>query len=46
MKDVARTAGVSIATVSNVINRPDLVSERTSVKVRSVIDELGFVPLG
>jgi LacI family transcriptional regulator len=44
MKDFARTAGVSIATVSNVINRPDLVSERTSVKVRSVIDELGFVP--
>ncbi len=44
MKDVARKAGVSIATVSNVINRPDLVADRTNVKVRSVIDELGFVP--
>jgi DNA-binding LacI/PurR family transcriptional regulator len=44
MKDVARKAGVSIATVSNVINRPGLVADRTTVKVRSVIEELGFVP--
>ncbi|MFD4834163.1 LacI family DNA-binding transcriptional regulator [Streptomyces uncialis] len=43
IKDVARAAGVSVGTVSNVINRPDLVSEETRNRVRSVIEELGFV---
>jgi LacI family transcriptional regulator len=32
-----------VGTVSNVLNKPDLVSERTLAKVQSVIDELGFV---
>jgi LacI family transcriptional regulator len=43
MKDVARRAGVSVATVSNVVNRPDLVSPVTRVRVQAAIAELGFV---
>jgi LacI family transcriptional regulator len=43
IKDVARQAGVSVGTVSNVINRPDLVSEETRAKVHAAIDLLGFV---
>ena len=43
-RDVAALAGVSIGTVSNVINRPDIVSPRTRSKVEAAIQELGFVP--
>ncbi|MEV0323278.1 LacI family DNA-binding transcriptional regulator, partial [Streptomyces sp. NPDC050659] len=43
IKDVARHAGVSVGTVSNVINRPDMVSEETRHRVQSVIDRLGYV---
>ncbi|SEG89663.1 transcriptional regulator, LacI family [Actinacidiphila yanglinensis] len=43
IKDVARQAGVSVGTVSNVINRPDLVSEETRDRVQSVIKQLGYV---
>jgi LacI family transcriptional regulator len=43
MKDVAERAGVSVGTVSNVINRPDLVSPGTRAKVLAAIAELGFV---
>lgn len=43
-RDVAALAGVSIGTVSNVINRPDIVSARTRSKVEAAIHELGFVP--
>lgn len=43
IKDVARRAGVSVGTVSNVLNRPEKVSERTRERVRAVIGELGFV---
>jgi LacI family transcriptional regulator len=43
IKDVARQAGVSVGTVSNVINRPGAVSETTRSKVRTVIDRLGYV---
>jgi LacI family transcriptional regulator len=43
MREVADRAGVSIATVSNVLNRPDLVAESTSIRVRQAIAELGFV---
>lgn len=44
IKDVAKKAGVSLGTVSNAINRPDVVSPSTLKKVRSAIDALGFVP--
>ncbi|MCI2957134.1 LacI family transcriptional regulator [Agromyces atrinae] len=43
MSDVARHAGVSIATVSNALNHPDKLTESTREKVRRAIDELGFV---
>ncbi|MGI5516106.1 LacI family DNA-binding transcriptional regulator [Streptomyces sp. CA-106131] len=43
IKDVARQAGVSVGTVSNVINRPDLVSEETRARVQTVINRLGYV---
>jgi LacI family transcriptional regulator len=44
IKDVARRAGVSLGTVSNVINRPELVSAQKRALVRAVIEELGYVP--
>jgi LacI family transcriptional regulator len=43
IKDVARHAGVSVGTVSNVINRPDAVSEETRRRVQASIEELGYV---
>jgi LacI family transcriptional regulator len=43
IKDVARHAGVSVGTVSNVINRPSQVSADIRTRVTAVIDELGYV---
>jgi LacI family transcriptional regulator len=43
VKDVAAVAGVSVGTVSNVLNRPELVAAATVARVRAAIDELGFV---
>lgn len=43
VKDVAAAAGVSVGTVSNVLNRPDVVAPRTVERVQGVIDQLGFV---
>ncbi|MBC9713744.1 LacI family DNA-binding transcriptional regulator [Streptomyces sp. TRM66268-LWL] len=43
IKDVAKHAGVSVGTVSNVINHPDMVSEETRKRVRAVIERLGYV---
>jgi LacI family transcriptional regulator len=43
IKDVAQRAGVSVGTVSNVINRPDLVAEETRTRVQAIIDQLGYV---
>jgi LacI family transcriptional regulator, galactose operon repressor len=43
IKDVARQAGVSIGTVSNVVNRPHVVAAATRSRVLSVIEELGYV---
>jgi DNA-binding LacI/PurR family transcriptional regulator len=42
--DVAERAGVSIATVSRVLNRTTRVSDETAARVLKAIDELGFVP--
>lgn len=43
MKDVAAAAGVSVGTVSNVLNRPNRVSIATRSKVEKAIADLGFV---
>jgi LacI family transcriptional regulator len=42
IKDVARRAGVSVATVSKVINRRYGVGPETTARVQAVIDELGY----
>jgi len=43
VKDVAAEAGVSLGTVSNVLNRPDRVSPRTRARVELAMSRLGFV---
>jgi LacI family transcriptional regulator len=42
--DVAAMAGLSISTVSRVLNSPDQVNEATRNKVLAAIEELGYVP--
>ena len=42
ISDVAAAAGVSVGTVSNVLNRPDMVSANTRERVTTVIAELGY----
>ncbi len=46
MKHVAARAGVSIKTVSNVVNGHASVTDETRRRVQAAIDELGFVPNG
>lgn len=43
IKDVARLAGVSLGTVSNVLNRPERVGPERRARVERAIAELGFV---
>jgi len=43
IKDVARRAGVSPGTVSNVLNRPHKVAGPTRARVEHAIRELGFI---
>ncbi|MDP9825298.1 LacI family transcriptional regulator [Kineosporia succinea] len=43
VKDVAAAAGVSVGTVSNVLNRPDRVGAATRSRVEAAIEKLGFV---
>ena len=44
IQDVADRAGVSIATVSRVLNNPSMVAAETAQRVREVVDDLGYVP--
>jgi LacI family transcriptional regulator len=44
IKDVAREAGVSIATVSRVLNDVDVVNEETKKRVVEAIKKLGYRP--
>ncbi len=44
MRDVAARAQVSIGTVSNVVNNPDIVLPATREKVQQAIADLGWVP--
>jgi len=43
IREVAANAGVSVGTVSNVLNRPDIVSPATRDRVNAAIRTLGFV---
>lgn len=43
VKDVAAAAGVSLGTVSNVLNRPHIVSTAPRPRVQQAIRDLGFV---
>ena len=42
--DVAKSAGVSISTISRVLNAPDKVNANTRKTVMTAIDTLGFTP--
>jgi LacI family transcriptional regulator, galactose operon repressor len=41
--DVAERAGVSVGTVSNALNRPEIVADKTLTSIQAAMDELGFV---
>ena len=41
--EVAAHAGISVGTVSNALNRPDIVAEPTRSRVRAAIKQLGFI---
>src|SRR5579872_4802191 len=43
IREVAARAGVSLGTVSNVLNRPTVVAEPTRIRVQAAIKELGFI---
>ena len=42
--DVAKRAGVSTATISRALSRPDVVAPDTRMRVLAAIDSLGFTP--
>lgn len=44
IQDVARTAGVSTATVSRVLSTPELVAEPTRERVMAAVASLGYAP--
>ena len=43
IRDVARLAGVSVGTVSNVLNKPDEVSTESIARVQNAIEQLGYI---
>jgi LacI family transcriptional regulator len=43
VRDVAEAAGVSVGTVSNVLNRPEKVAPETVARVHDAIARIGFV---
>ena len=46
IRDVAKKAGVSIATVSRVINHPELTSASVRGKVMTAVNECNYIPVG
>lgn len=44
IRKVAELAGVSVATVSRVLNTPDVVAEPTRSRVQAVIQQMGYTP--
>lgn len=43
INDVARAAGVSVSTISKVVNKRDGIAPETQRRVQQVIDDLGYV---
>ncbi|MCG8571331.1 MAG: LacI family transcriptional regulator [Spirochaetes bacterium] len=44
IREVAKLAGVSVATVSRVLNHPERVSDKTRKKIDKIIEQIGFSP--
>lgn len=44
IKEIAKASGVSVATVSNIINEKGKVSEETRIRVQKVIEEMNYTP--
>lgn len=44
IRKIAEIAGVSVATVSRILNHPERVSEKTKEKVRAVMAEMDYSP--
>ena len=44
IRQVAQQAGVSVATVSNFLNRPELLAPATRDRVREAVDTMGYRP--
>ena len=44
IKEIAKKAGVSVATVSRVLNHPENVAEETKNRIRSVMEESDYTP--
>lgn len=44
IRDIARLAGVSTATVSRVVNTPEMTSKKVREKVQKIIDEYNYIP--
>ncbi|HON76553.1 MAG TPA: LacI family DNA-binding transcriptional regulator, partial [Dermatophilaceae bacterium] len=44
LRDIALRAGVSVATVSNVVNGYRPVADATKARVQEAIDEMGYSP--
>src|SRR6266481_2540058 len=44
LKDVARDLGLSVATVSRALAKPNLLRPATAARVREAVDRLGYRP--
>ncbi len=44
IKEIAKQSGVSVATVSRVLNHPESVAPKTKERVLKLIDEMGYKP--
>ena len=44
LSDIAKKAGVSVSTVSRTLNRPEMVSQSTRLRVLKAINELDYKP--
>ena len=44
LSDIAKKAGVSVSTVSRTLNKPEMVSQSTRLRVLKAINELDYKP--